>query len=405
MAININKALDKAWESKTLAEIADAPPSALAGLSEKHDAAFAALGIKTVRDLAEYKYADWARAIVALSKSAELEAGMAKVAVIQGGPSSEAEVSRVSARAVAGALSDAGHTPTLLEIGRALPGELAHGTFDVVFPVVHGALGEDGCLQGLLEILELPYVGSGVLASATAMDKHRSKQLFRQDGLPLADDILARRGDDPLATAGRARAVLGRGVVVKPITQGSALGVAVLSAAHTDEDVAQALETAFQFDELVLIEARIEGREVTCGVTDVPALGGVRALPPTEIVPEGATFYDFRAKYGAGGSRHVCPAELPDGVSDKVQAIAVAAHRLLGCRDLSRADFIVGTGPHEGRLVLLEVNTMPGMTATSLYPEAMDRVGVSFRQMCDELIKAALARGGRRAVPIPAMPA
>lgn len=330
---------------------------------------------------------------------------MSRVAVIQGGPSSEAEVSRVSARAVAEALHTAGHTPTLLEIGRALPGELAHGAFEVVFPVVHGALGEDGCLSGLLEILELPYVGSGVLASATAMDKHRSKQLFRLDGLPLADDILARRGDDPHQTVQRARNLLGPGLVVKPVTQGSALGVSVLSAAHTDEAVAEALTEAFRFDDLVLLEARIEGRELTCGVTDVPSLGGLRALPPTEIVPEGATFYDFKAKYGTGGSRHVCPAELPEETTEKIQAVAVAAHRLLGCRDLSRADFIVGTGHHEGRLVLLEVNTMPGMTATSLYPEAMGRAGVSFERMCDALVEAALARGPRRLVPIPPMPA
>ena len=330
---------------------------------------------------------------------------MARVAVIQGGPSSEAAVSRVSARAVGDALSAAGHAPTLLELGHALPGELAHGAYEAVFPVVHGALGEDGCLQGLLEILDLPYVGSGVLASATAMDKHRSKQLFQRDGLPLADDVLARRGDDPLAAAVRARSLLGRGVVVKPVTQGSALGVTVLSAAATDDDVARALENAFQYDDLVLIERFIAGRELTCGVTDVDALGGARALPPTEILPDTAVFYDFQAKYGTGGSRHVCPAQLPPGLSDRIQAIALTAHRLLGCRDLSRADFVLGEGPDEGTLVLLEVNTMPGMTSTSLYPEAMAQAGISFTQMCDAFVMAALARPRRRAVPIPSMPA
>jgi D-alanine-D-alanine ligase len=344
---------------------------------------------------------------------------VARIGVIQGGPSSEAEVSRVSAHAVAEALRVAGHEPTLLELGPALLGELSHRTdaaaFDVVFPVVHGALGEDGCLQGVLEILGLPYVGSGVLASATAMDKVRSKVLFRAAGLPVADDLVVRRGDDPRAAASHAQATLGPALVIKPATQGSALGVAVLNAAATVETVAVAIEEAFRFDDAVLIEARITGRELTCGVTDVPELavpadpassqGLVRALPPTEIVPIGAEFYDFKAKYGTGGSRHVCPADLPPALSQQVQSIAVAAHRLLGCRDLSRADFIVGTGPHAGRLVLLEVNTMPGMTATSLYPEAMDRAGVSFSVMCDQLIRAALGRRLTTAVPIPSMPA
>jgi D-alanine-D-alanine ligase len=345
---------------------------------------------------------------------------VARVAVIQGGPSSEAEVSRVSARAVAEALRVAGHEPTLLELGPALLGELSHRTgaaeFEVVFPVVHGALGEDGCLQGVLEILGVPYVGSGVLASATAMDKVRSKVLFRAAGLPIAEDIVVHRGEDPRLAAARAQVELGPAVVIKPATQGSALGVAVLTAEATVETIAAAIEEAFRFDEAVLIEARITGRELTCGVTDVAELpftlpppatsvGTVRALPPTEIVPIGAEFYDFQAKYGTGGSRHVCPAELPTELFDQVQTIAVAAHRLLGCRDLSRADFIVGTGEHAGRLVLLEVNTMPGMTATSLYPEAMDRAGISFSVMCDRLIRAALGRRVADAVPIPAMPA
>lgn len=347
---------------------------------------------------------------------------MARIAVIQGGPSSEAEVSRVSARAVAEALRTAGHEPTLLEMGPALLTELSHRSdaarFDVVFPVVHGALGEDGCVQGLLEILGVPYVGSGVLASATAMDKVRSKVLFRVAGLPVAADVVVRRGEDARVAAKRAREALGAAVVIKPATQGSALGVAVLSAEASDETVAGAIEGAFRFDEEVLIEERISGRELTCGVTDVPELavppdpassqGVVRALPPTEILPVGAEFYDFRAKYGTGGSRHVCPAELPLATSQRIQATAVAAHRLLGCRDLSRADFIVGTGEHEGRLVLLEVNTMPGMTATSLYPEAMGRAGVSFPAMCDRLVRVAIERAvvsGRSSVPIAAMPA
>jgi D-alanine-D-alanine ligase len=422
MPINVNKAVDKAYETKTLKEIADAPVAALEGLSDEQGKLLAQLKIKTIRDLGEWKFAAWARAIVDLSKLEELSGkargpSMRHIAVIQGGPSSEAEVSRTSAAAVAAALGARGHRVERIELDGALPSKLATASFDLVFPVVHGALGEDGCLQGLLELLGLPYVGCGVLASSLAMDKPRAKVAFRAAGLPVAPELellsprLAGQPGAPAdlaawasSQAARVRAELGRAVVVKPATQGSAIGVTRIFADDADEALAQAIASAFVFDDRLLCERFVVGREVTCGVTDVAALGGPRALPPTEIKAKLAEYYDFRSRYAPGGSDHTCPAALPPGVAERVQQIALAAHAALGCRDLSRADFVVGDGEDASAVTLLEVNTMPGMTATSLYPEAMGKAGHGFEAMCEALVSAALARASRRAVPVLPMP-
>ncbi len=326
-----------------------------------------------------------------------------RIAVVQGGPSSEASVSRVSAAAVARALASLGHLPRLVELDRGLTAALEGA--EVVFPVVHGALGEDGCLQGLCELLGLPYVGSGVLASALASDKVQAKRLFRAAGLPLAEQVVARRAEGAEASARRAREALGDAVAVKPASQGSAIGVTLVAPGDPPGALAEALERAFAFDDVALCERLVRGREVTCGVTDAPALGGLRPLLPTEIRAKLAHFYDFASRYAPGGSAHLCPPELPAEVIARVQAAAVEAHRALGCRDLSRADFVVGDGDDEGAVTLLEVNTMPGMTPTSLYPEAMQKGGVSFEAMCGAFVEAALARPARRAVAVLPMPA
>jgi D-alanine-D-alanine ligase len=197
---------------------------------------------------------------------------------------------------------------------------------------------------------------------------------------------------------------LGRAVVVKPQAQGSAIGVTRVQADASDDELARAFEIALALDEHALIERFVVGREVTCGVLDASSLGETRALPPTEIRAKAADFYDFRSRYGTGGSAHVCPAELGAHVSLEVQRVALAAHRALGCRDLSRADFVVGDGSDPNRVTLLEVNTIPGMTATSLYPEAAGVAGVTMQALCDGLARAAHARGLRRAnavVPLP----
>lgn len=329
-----------------------------------------------------------------------------RVAVIQGGPSSEAEVSRVSAAGVAAALARLGHDVTRLELDEDLPRKLVGAPFEVVFPVVHGAVGEDGCLQGLLELLRLPYVGAGVLASALANDKIQAKVAFRAAGLPVADERVLRRDDASLFEHARALiAELGRDLVVKPATQGSGLGVTLLPelAGAEDPRLGAALEAAFALDEAILVERFHRGREVTCGVLHLHG-EPPRALPPTEIRAKAAEWYDFQSRYGKGGSEHLCPAPLDPVTIVRVQEVAVAAHRVLGVRDLSRCDFVVGPGGAEAEVILLEVNTMPGMTPTSLFPEAAGVAGVAFEKLCDELVRGAKARGVRAvnaAVPFP----
>lgn len=324
-----------------------------------------------------------------------------RVAVIQGGPSAEADVSRVSAKGVSEALEAKGHTVVRLELDDALPGALLAGGFDVVFPVAHGPFGEDGCLQGLLEVLGLPYVGSDVLASAMAADKVIAKKLFRAAGLPLADEALVHRGEDLEKAAPRIRKTLGEAIAVKPHSQGSAIGVTLVREGASDDVLVLALAAALALDEIALCEVLVSGRELTCGVLDSRAFGEAYALPPTEIRAKFGEFYDFQSKYAQGGSEHICPAELPPELTARVQAISLEAHRALGCRDLSRADLLLGD---DGALVLLEVNTMPGMTPLSLYPEAAKVAGIAMESLVDGLVRGALQRGARQRAKAVAMP-
>jgi D-alanine-D-alanine ligase len=330
--------------------------------------------------------------------------GALDVVVVEGGPSSEAAVSRSSAEGVARALGAVGHRVTKVALGPSLAEALRQARVDVVFPVVHGTFGEDGCLQGLLEILGLPYVGSGVLASALAVNKIAAKKLFRAASLPVAEDVVVAKGADLRLEAVRVRKELGRAVVVKPHAQGSAIGVTRVTKDASDDDVARALELALSFDDRALVERFVVGREVTCGVLDAPSLGPTRALPPTEIAAKLGAFYDFRSRYGTGGSEHVCPAALGANVVATVQRVALEAHLALGCRDLSRADFVVGDGDDPNKVTLLEVNTLPGMTPTSLYPEAARVAGIAMEPLCDGFVRAARARGATKSnepIPLP----
>lgn len=334
------------------------------------------------------------------------------VAVVQGGVFMEAEVSRASARGVAEALKRAGHAVVRLELDAWLAESLRTGGFDVVFPVAHGAVGEDGALQGLLEVLEMPYVGSGVLASALAMNKPVARRVFAAEGLPVARGVAAARPAETdeaklaslaLETALRARAEIGAELVVKPASQGSALGVARFEEGASAKAVADALVATWKLDEVALLEHFARGRELTCGVLDVPPLG-LRALPPTEIASPQDAFYTYEARYAPGRSVHTCPADIGAPLTAAVQALAVSAHRALGCRDLSRVDVILGDGASLDAITLLEVNTMPGFTPTSLYPEAAARAGVPLEELCDALVRAAHARGPTRrlaARPLP----
>ncbi len=321
------------------------------------------------------------------------------IAVVQGGPSSEAEVSRAGATAVARALGEAGHQVARLELDAFLAESLRGGGYEIAFPVVHGAVGEDGALQGLFEVLEIPYVGSNVLASALAMDKRLARRIFAEEGLPVAAGLALTRGD-AAAAAARARKEIGARLVIKPSSHGSAIGVTRVSEDAPDSDVARALEAVWELDDVAIVEHFARGREVTCGVLDVHG-EAPRALPPTEIASPKDAFYTYEARYAPGRSVHTCPAALGE-LTAEVQRVALRAHRALGCRDLSRADFVVGDVGDAGRITLLEVNTMPGMTATSLYPEEAAAEGLGFPALCDLFVQSARARGPtRRVAPRP----
>ncbi len=322
------------------------------------------------------------------------------VAVVAGGPSGEAAVSRASAAGVERALHDAGHDARVLELDDALPAALAAGHFDVVFPAVHGQLGEDGCLQGLCEVTGFPYVGSGVLASALAMSKPHAKVHFERAGLPVAKDAVITGKDDVERRARAVRAELGRSIVVKPGAGGSAIGVEIIKEDDSDDVFVAALRRALALDPSVLVEQFTTGNDVTCSVLEDD--GGARVLAATLILPEGAAFYDFKAKYAAKGSVHRCPAPFAPALTERIHRAAVTAHQVLGCRDLSRVDFVVDAVA--GNVTLLEVNTLPGMTATSLFPEAAAAAGISFPALCDRLIRRALQRPKLAAPPVVPMP-
>lgn len=309
------------------------------------------------------------------------------MAVIVGGPSTEAEVSRTGGRAVCEALSAAGHIAELLELDPELPQKLRGREYDVAFPVTHGPVGEDGCLQGLLEVLSIRYVGSRVLASAIAASKPHAKLAFRAAGLPVAKDALVYRHDTLSERVPALRATLGRAFVAKPGSGGSAIGVELVGAAQSDGEAEAALGRVLALDPVALAEAFVEGMEVTCGVLE--RNGRPTALPPTLIRPTGA-YYDFQSKYRLGGSSHQCPAPFDPAFLERIQTAALLAHQCLGCRDLSRTDFLVDA--ERASFVVLETNTLPGMTRTSLFPEAAQVIGLDFEALCDALARRAAAR-------------
>jgi D-alanine-D-alanine ligase len=349
------------------------------------------------------------------------------IAVIQGGPSMEAEVSRASALGVARALSGRGHGVVRLELDSFLPESLRTGGYDVVFPVVHGAVGEDGSLQGLLEVLDLPYVGSDVLSSALAMNKRVARLLLERAGLPIARGVTLSRGD-ARSGADRARREVGARLVIKPSASGSAIGVYRLEKDAAASDVENALEAVWAIDDFAIVEHFARGREVTCGVLE-PFEGAEGAaiasrlpspLPLIEILSPRDPFYTYEARYTPGRSVHVCPAKIDPRVAARVQEIAVEAHVALGCRDLSRVDFIVGDDGDPDVITLLEVNTLPGMTATSLFPEAAatpagnragegegtdEPRGIEMAVLCEGLAMRAYARGPTRRLAARPMPA
>jgi D-alanine-D-alanine ligase len=293
------------------------------------------------------------------------------VAVLMGGWSAEREVSLNSGAACAGALERLGYKVSRIDVGRNLAAVLSELAPDVCFNALHGKWGEDGCVQGILEILEIPYTHSGVLASALAMDKARAKTIFAAAGIPAAESLVA----DPNEAA--RDHLMPPPYVIKPVTEGSSVGVFIVREdhAHPPQELTRSDWTYGD----VMVERFVAGRELTCAVL------GDRPLDIIEIVPaEGLAFYDYEAKYAKGGSRHILPAQLSPNIYETIQKLALDAHNALGCRGVSRADFRFDDRPEgTGELVCLEVNTQPGMTATSLVPELAAHAGLSF----DELVR------------------
>lgn len=292
-----------------------------------------------------------------------------RVAVLMGGLSAEREVSLSSGRECARALRDAGFEVVEVDCGPDLPARLAEVKPDVCFNALHGRWGEDGCVQGLLEWLRIPYTHSGVLASALAMDKARAKDAFRAAGLPVVDSVIAPR------EAVEAGHVLPPPYVVKPNNEGSSVGVYIV------REGANAPRLAATMPSEVMVETYVPGRELTVTVM------GDRALCVTDIITNG--WYDYDAKYAPGGSRHELPARLPDDISAACLDYALRAHRALGCQGVSRTDFRWDETRGLAGLILLETNTQPGMTPTSLAPEQAAHLGVSFPDLCRWMVEDA----------------
>jgi D-alanine-D-alanine ligase len=300
------------------------------------------------------------------------------VAVLMGGLSAEREVSLDSGKACADALETAGYQVTTVDAGRDLAEQLRSVKPEVCFNALHGRWGEDGCVQGLLELIGMPYTHSGVLASALAMHKERAKQVLRAAGVPVADGRVVAR-----AQAAKAH-VLPRPYVLKPVTEGSSVGVFIVREDHTHPPQ-ELNDPGWAYGESLLAERFIPGRELTCAVM------GDRTLGVTEIVPaQTLGFYNYESKYVEGGSRHLVPAPVSPNVYELVQKLTLTAHKSLGCRGVSRADFRYDdTAGGSGEVFCLEVNTQPGMTATSLVPELAQHAGLSFADLVSWMVEEA----------------
>jgi len=346
-----------------------------------------------------------------------------RVAVLMGGPSPEREVSIATGAQIVTALDPQRYSVLPVEITREgkwlarpemlrLPGgagseaeagmrqragppHLSPTTgehfvereqVDVAFIAMHGPYGEDGTMQGLLELLGIPYTGSGVLASALAMDKLRSRQIFEWHRIPvpgylsITADIWRDRGH----VHHQVERLLGYPCVVKPNAVGSSIGVSLV---REDTALDTAMAAAFAYGSIALVEEYVPGTEITCGIVDDPERRAPVALPLIEIVPH-ADFYDYEAKYSSAGSDHIIPARVSEDVAQRAQALAVRAYQALGCEGMGRVDMIA----REGDIVVLEINTIPGMTATSLLPDAARAAGIAFPQLLDRIIRSARRR-------------
>ncbi len=316
------------------------------------------------------------------AKVSGIEPKTCKVALLAGGKSGEREISLKSGEGVKRALESQGFPVVSLDPASKIDlKRLIDEDFDVAFICLHGKWGEDGTIQGFLEMLEIPYVGSGVLSSSVSMDKSKTKVFYDLAGIktPKSIDVFENSED----TIKKILDEIGLPCVIKPATEGSALGVYIIK---DESQLNAALEGALELDSTVLAEQYVEGKELTAAVLGNKEL---RTLPVVEIIPSNE-FYDFESKYAPGGSQHICPAPLSEEESACVRESALKAHEVLDCRGVSRSDFILDK---EGRVWILETNSIPGMTSTSLLPDAGKAEGISYEELCVMLIQYALEEG------------
>ncbi|MEI3608049.1 D-alanine--D-alanine ligase [Pseudogracilibacillus sp. SO10305] len=306
-----------------------------------------------------------------------------KIAVLYGGVSNEREVSISSSKGIIEALEKNGHDVIGIDFHPERLQEVIELNVDLVFIGLHGKHGEDGCVQGLLDMLEIPYVGSGVMASSVAMNKFKAKQLFEQAGIPVAKGEQYRMDQETNIdeVVDHIHANFEFPFVIKPNREGSTVGLTIV---RHENETKEAVKKAAENDLYILVEQFIKGKELT-----VPVLGEIhkeKSLPIIEIIPKNE-LYDYEAKYSVGGSEHIIPARIDKDITEKIQAYAVLAHQILGCETYSRADFLL---TEEGVPYILEVNTLPGMTPTSLFPDAAKSIGISYEEMIEQFVQLSL---------------
>lgn len=305
-----------------------------------------------------------------------------RVALLAGGKSNERPISLKSAEGAKEALKQAGYQVDQIDpADNEQLKKLVDGKYDVAFLVLHGKGGEDGTIQGFLETIGLPYTGSGIWSCATALDKTKAKFYYIKEGIPTPEALTVSLSDD--YNLDDIVLELGEKCAVKAATEGSSIGVYI---AKGKEAIGQAIKDALNIDKSVLIERYVAGNEYTVAVIDTDE--GPEALPIIQIIPR-AESYDFDSKYAPGGSEHICPAELPEDKAKEMQEYAIRAHKCLECKGISRNDFLMD---EEGGLWILESNLLPGMTATSLVPDAAKAAGIPFPELCTTLINDALNR-------------
>ena len=305
-----------------------------------------------------------------------------RIGVLMGGLSAERDVSLKSGMAVHQALLACGYDSTAIDVCHDVAEVLRRERIEVAFVALHGRYGEDGCIQGLLELMQIPYTGSGVLASALAMHKLYSKLAFAAAGLTITPYVAVKQGESLTVE----ELPFGLPVVVKPVQEGSSVGVSIVKCAA---DLQSALDEAFRYDDMVLVEGYVKGQEVQVGILDDRPIGAIEIIPKRE-------FYDYEAKYTDGLAEHVFPARLNPELYGKVQELGLKAHQALGCSGYSRVDFLV---TESGECYLLEVNTLPGMTALSLLPEiAQKGAGLDFETLAERIVTSAKLKTGQATV-------